>query len=300
MSFIKKHKAYLILAYAFLLFIHFIIKDYFYPISILFYAFPLIVIICFGLVISPLFINEKKRFFGILISVFVLVFYWFNNYHFNNSYAKTGNEKSLMFWNVAKKPRLPLGILIKNAKKYNPEIIALVEAKDIGIKDSLVLNEALTGYKVKILKGNMLVAVKGDITSVKFENKDYGYKLNYIKAKINGKLISILVTDIYASPFTSKKADLKRVYDFTNNHTVDIIVGDLNTPFESVHFNQFKSNYSSFHSKNNGITATWPFGIPLLEIDQVWIKDTYKPLSLEKEYIFYASDHALLIAKYQE
>ena len=300
MSFIKKHKAYLILAYVFLLFIHFIIKDYFYPISILFYAFPLIVIICFGLVISPLFINEKKRFFGILISAFVLVFYWFNNYHFNNSYTKTGNEKSLMFWNVAKKPRLPLGILINNAKKYNPEIIALVEAKNIGIKDSLVLNEALTGYKVKILKGNMLVAVKGDITSVKFENKDYGYKLNYVKAKINGKPISILITDIYASPFTSKKADLKRVYDFTNNHTVDIIVGDLNTPFESVHFNQFKSNYSSFHSKNNGITATWPFGIPLLEIDQVWIKDTYKPLSLEKEYIFYASDHALLIAKYEE
>lgn len=300
MRFIQKHKAHLIFGYAFLLFVHFIIKDHLYPISILFYAFPLILIICFGFAISFLFIKQKKYFFGILISVFVLTFFWLNNYYFNNKYLKTGNEKNLIFWNVAKKPGLPLGIIINNAKKHNPDIIALVEAKDIGTKDSLVLIESLPEYEIKILKGNMLVAVKGDINSVEFKNKDYGYKFNYVKAKINGTQKSILITDIYASPFTSKKTDIKIICDFAKNHSVDIIVGDFNTPFESVHFNQFKNNYSSFHSKSEGLTSTWPFGIPLLEIDQVWISKTYNPLYLEKEYTLYASDHALLIAKYEE
>jgi hypothetical protein len=76
-----------------------------------------------------------------------------------------------------------------------------------------------------------------------------------------------------------------------------MVVGDFNIPFESIHFKDFKNNFISFHSFNNGFTATWPLGIPLLELDHFWVSKKHQPVRLYKKY-YKASDHALLISEF--
>lgn len=143
----------------------------------------------------------------------------------------------------------------------------------------------------------MIVGVKGNIESISYQYKEKRYKSNYVTAVVNSKRIKLLIADVYASPFINKSEALKAIINFSETQEVDFIIGDFNTPHESIHFNKYKENYKSFRNYSEGFTATWPYGIPLLELDQIWINKVVHGSRLNKfNYSF--SDHQLLIAEY--
>ena len=74
MKIIKKHKAYILGVYAFLILVHFVFKDYIFPISILFYASPLIMITALGLFVSWLY-RKKRALAFTLIGLSSILFY---------------------------------------------------------------------------------------------------------------------------------------------------------------------------------------------------------------------------------
>ncbi|MGB6269558.1 MAG: endonuclease/exonuclease/phosphatase family protein, partial [Olleya sp.] len=80
---------------------------------------------------------------------------------------------------------------------------------------------------------------------------------------------------------------------------IDVVVGDFNTPYNSVHFDSYKNNLKSFHQFSRGTTATWAYGFPLLELDHIWLNQKLTPIQLKK-FQYKISDHQLLIAKYLE
>ncbi|MGB6267812.1 MAG: hypothetical protein WBF67_02275 [Olleya sp.] len=121
MKFIQKHKAYITLVYAFLVFIHFVLKDRIYPFSILFYAFPLIILIILGLVIAFLSFKKKKTFLLLIGFQILLSCIWFNNYFaFAEKTPSQNPNHSILFWNVAKKNSFLLLLLLK---KLNPKTL---------------------------------------------------------------------------------------------------------------------------------------------------------------------------------
>ena len=143
----------------------------------------------------------------------------------------------------------------------------------------------------------MFIGVKGTIKSTLHKYKKYRYDLNYIVATVNNIETRILITDVNASPSFNKKEPLLEILDYAKEKSVDFIVGDFNTPYESIHFSEYKESYSSFHGYGDGFSATWPHNIPLLELDQVWITKSLKPYCL-KTTKYNVSDHKLLIAEY--
>lgn len=299
MNFIKKHKAYILGIYAFLILVHFVIKDYIFPISIIFYAFPLIIIIILGL-FTIYFYRRKKVFFFFLIGIsLVLSYHWFSKYYvFPKSKTLPKKNNAILFWNAAKNPeRFPIGIISNKTEKHDINILTFVEAENVIEKDIITLKEEFQDYSFKKLQGNMLIGVKGKIDSIFYKSEKKNYKINLIKSTIGNITSKVLIVDVYASPFFNKENTLKEILNFSIENNVDIIVGDFNTPFESIHFRGYENNYRSFHNYCNGLTATWPYGIPLLELDQIWINKTIRPIQLNKfQYLF--SDHKLLIAEY--
>lgn len=292
----QNYKAYLLVGYAFLLLIHFILKDRFFPLSIIFYGSPLIVIIGTTLFLVILFFRRKKYRYTLLAVSALLIFIWFNNYYYQTNTINQENTSKILYWNLAKKKQLPVSYILDKTNIYEPEILAFVEAPEKTLKNLGTLKNALPKYNFKILKGAMLVASKGEIKLIKLEYVDDSHKANLIEIKSNSKTIKFILTDLTANLLVNKKKPMTFISNFAKNEAVDFIAGDFNTPYESIYFNAFKNDFNSFHKYNNGSTATWPLGIPLLELDHIWLSKKHQPIQLHKFYSK-ASDHALLIAE---
>ncbi|MDW5287608.1 endonuclease/exonuclease/phosphatase family protein [Formosa sp. PL04] len=227
--------------------------------------------------------------------------YWYNNYHFKTEDTTVNtalNTHSVLYWNISRPDQLPLDVIFKNMKDSNPEIIVLVEAKDIPYADIKFLKRHYPSYDIQQLEGEMMIAVNGEINDVEYKKISRGSKANLVTATINNRLRTILVIDLLANPALSKKADFKMLESIIESQHIDFIIGDFNTTYESVYFEAFTSDYESFHKYNNGFTATWPSVLPLLEIDHFWLSKKWKPIILHKEFNT-DSDHGLLLGKFQ-
>ena len=284
--------------YAFLILLHFVLKDSFFFLSILFYATPLILIIILGFFLAWVYRKNRITLLAMLGLSLFFSFQWFSNYYyFAEKNLKSYKTSTLIFWNVAKKPELQLDILISEIEKSSASIIALVETRHLKNSEVKILNKKFPDYNFKRLEDEMLIGVKGKIDSVYNKYVEDSYKFNYINATINNTKAKILIADVSANIFINKEKPLHEILSFAEANTVDVIVGDFNTPFESVHFKNYRLHYTSLHNFSDGFTATWPFGVPLLELDQIWLNKKYKPIVLKKEQ-YLESDHKLLIAKY--
>ncbi|MBP1838116.1 endonuclease/exonuclease/phosphatase family protein [Formosa algae] len=295
-----KKKAYLLFWYAFLILIHFIIKDRFQPIVFIFNATPLLFIIAYGIFLSFIVRKHKIVLFTIIFINCLLGLFWYNNYVFKTEDVKEdiAKTRSILFWNISRPKHLPIDKIFEKAKTYNPEILVFVEAKKIPQEDLIAFKNKYPLYDIQQLQSEMLIAVKGKINETAYKRISTGSNCNLVTATIRGEQVKILINDLFANPALSKKADFETIQSIIQTEQVNFIVGDFNTPYESAFFELFKSNFESFHAYNNGVSATWPSRLPILEIDHIWISKAWKPLILHKEFNEY-SDHGLLIGTYR-
>lgn len=297
LNFKRYYKAYLLLGYAFLLFVHLVLKDHFFPLSVIFYAFPLPILIIITLGLTLILFRSKTFRISLIITSILLSILWYKNYYFTTQIEKQPNTSKILYWNLAKKSQLSVSQISDKVNLYQPEIIAFVEAPHTTLKNLDQLKSVLPQYNFITLKGAMLVGSKGEINLLKSEIKYENNKINLLQITKDSMHIRFILTDLTASLYQNKKIPLTYVSEFAKIHEVDFIIGDFNTPYESVHFNTYKLDFSSFHSYNDGFSATWPLGFPLYEIDHIWISNAHQPLRLHKFYND-ASDHAMLISEY--
>jgi len=258
---------------------------------------PLPLIILFGILSTFLIKSRKKLFYLSLTSLLLLTSYWLYSFHGINNNRLEENSNQIVFWNIANQKHIERSFFKKHIISKKPDLIAFVEAKNISVSDLKYLTKLLPEYDIRILKGYMFIAVKGEILSTQFKYLETNSKFNHIVFKNNNQQYSVVLADVSANPFQSRQYDLESVLNHSNNYKADIVLGDFNTPFESIHFEAYKKAYSSFHSVSRGFTATWPLGLPLLELDQIWTGKTLQPILLNK-YYHTSSDHALLVADY--
>ncbi|WP_066224244.1 endonuclease/exonuclease/phosphatase family protein [Formosa haliotis] len=297
---IAKYKAYLIIWYAFLLAVHFIFKDRFSPFIFVFNAVPLIFTVLYGFFMSVILYRHKTLCLLLLFINGLLTVYWMNHYYVENksTYQNLEAKKhAILYWNVARKKHLPLDIIFENMATYKPEIMVLVEAKNVLEEDIQAFKKQYPDFEIRQLEGEMLIAVKGELNTIDFQHIASSSKYNLVNTTIHGHSISILIIDLLASPVHSKKSDLTKVVNIANQNAVDFVIGDFNTPFESYYFKPFNTNFESFHYYNDGYTATWPTIFPVLEIDHFWLNKRWQPLKVNKQF-HTVSDHALLIGEF--
>lgn len=281
-----------------LIIIHFVIKDRFHLLSVFFYACPLPLIILFGFCIIVMFYKQKIVCYTLGTILLTMSLYFSLHYFGSAAKIDAAPTRHLLLWNVAQNKPLPTDILIKHIQESHAEIVALVEAQHVSKEDKEILRNALPDYQFRTLYGTMLIGVKGTIDEIVFQDASDVYKFNYLTTTINQKQVRILLADIYAGPLLNKEIPLGIIRDFTKKHKVDVLLGDFNTPYESVFFKDFKSDFKSFHAYSSGMTATWPVPIPVMEIDQIWLDNALQPIELQK-FCYGVSDHKLLIAEFR-
>lgn len=224
---------------------------------------------------------------------------WLNNaYVFPKNIDIPEDATSVIFWNTADRAHIPTDILSEKIHEMRPDIIAFVEAENASEEDIIQLSEEFPDYEFRILEANMFIGVKGTIDNVSFTAERYSYDINFIDMTLQSGSILLALTDTFQDPTMNKRKTLHSVLELATEKKADLMVGDYNTPYESVHFRAFEKNYQSFHDYGKGFSATWLFGIPLLEIDQIFLRKKSQPILLEK-FNYNVSDHAMLIGHFK-
>lgn len=286
--------------YISLLLIHFVLKDHFQVLGVVFYALPLPFLIIMGICVAILFYGNKTYILSILTLVLGMTIFWFSTYYFfTKSVEIPKSSTAVLFWNAANRSKLPVDILLESIKNTTPDIIGLVEAENATAADIQKLSKALPNYVFQILEGDMLVGVKGSIEKITFICKKNSHDINFVEAQLKTGYVLVAITDTFQDPTMDKRKTLNTVSQLAIQNNTDVIIGDFNTPYESVHFRNFETEYKSFHDYGQGFSATWPFRIPLLELDQIFVTKSMTPILLEKFY-HPISDHAMLVGYFQQ
>ena len=288
-----------LLIYVPLLFIHFIFKDHFRYFQVPFYAFPLPILILGGIVITILFCRPKAYFIFFICMTLGLTGIWFNTaYILPNTVKIPDDATSVIFWNAANRATIHLDIVSENIKNIQPDIIALAETENASAEDILQLSKNFPAYEFQILEGDMLIGIKGHIENITYIVEKYSHDINFVEAQLNTGPILIAFTDTFQDPGMNKRKTLETVLQLVSQKNSDLVIGDFNTPYESVHFRKYETSYTSFHDYGQGFSATWPFGIPLLEIDLMFTSKKFTPILLQKLY-YKVSDHAMLVGYFK-
>ncbi len=296
---IKYLKLSLLIPFAFLLLLHFVIKDRGYYLAMLFNVTPIPILIGIGLIISLLLITEKKWLkVSVLTTLFLAIHWIFSYYGFANVPVSSDNNH-ILFWNIDNRKFIPRDVIKEKISTYNPEIIAFLETKNLSLNETEYLSEEFPQYSFKSLEGYFVIGIKGDIEFIEYTKLKTITRYNLLKVKINNQIKTILIVDIGVIRHYNRWQDLENILDYGLRNKVDLIVGDFNTPYESMHFKGFKNHYKSFHDVSEGFTATWPKGIPLLELDQIWVDQNIEAISLKKFFYKEFSNHDMLIGSFK-
>ena len=290
-------RVFALIAYALLLLIHFVLKDNFHFLQLVFYAFPLPILIFIGSFLTVFYLFRPRTYLiDIIAMMVILTAIWLkNSYVFSNTTdVIPASATSVLFWNAADGHDLPVRVLIENIDKLQPDVIGLVEATNATAEDILKLSTAFPEYDFRILEGGMLVGVKGHIAEISYMGEDQNYDINIVEAQVDNGFFTIAITDTFQDPGMDKRKTLGTVLELVSQKNTDIMVGDFNTPYESVHFRDYKKEYTSMRNFGQGFTATWLFGFPILEIDQIFVNKKFRPITLKK-FQNRASDHAILV-----
>lgn len=119
-----------------MLLIHFGFKDNLVQLNIVFYAFPLLILIGIGV---SFFFRRKQNHTTLLILLVGLSVYWIQDYYFSTESDRSEKISKILFWNVAKKDSLPIDNISKQVITHEPKILALAEVtrKTLSDFDSL-------------------------------------------------------------------------------------------------------------------------------------------------------------------
>lgn len=189
--------------------------------------------------------------------------------------ANSAASTKILFWNVA---HVQMGI---------PELGAAIRSHDASIvglgesdrKFKTVADEwerEFVGYDIVHSDFGVMLAVKGKILAHQRHGLAYDSNCEQYDVRIGGSDVTILLTDISSSLIRSRAkaiTTLKSIADSLSDRPV-IIMGDFNTPDDSVWFDGLRPNFqNAFRTRGSGYAATWPLPVPVLTLDQVWTND---------------------------
>jgi vancomycin resistance protein VanJ len=222
-----------------------------------------------------------------------------------NSRTANGTENALQLtcWNAAraKNPKA----VEKAVLQTRPDICALIEAGTAVISAERWKELFGPEYDALRLPGGMMIIVRGKVLPFDHED-DYrtaGRRARYAAVSVevspkrteaSTETLTLILCDIHSCPFYDKSIAFAKLRDVIDQcgSADPIVLGDFNTPLESVYFRELERDgfSNAFLSAGNGFAETWGFGLPIVAIDQVWTKGTWRATHAEHE-SWKGSDH---------
>jgi vancomycin resistance protein VanJ len=118
------------------------------------------------------------------------------------------------------------------------------------------------------------------------------------RAVVNGREIFLLMVDFSPTLERSRSPAFDRLFQIIDAYSEKplIVIGDFNTPADSVYFDRLRKRLTSaFDAAGHGYAATWPMPLPVLQLDHIWTNKHLRVLRCEHHTSLY-SDHRAVTA----
>lgn len=266
-----------------LLAIHFVCKENSYQSSLLYYTFPLPVIILAVLLLT-IFLKRKLKKFNLIIAAVLLIIWLSRSFkiHFSEDIKETDLE--IVFWNASHNRNFNEAFSVSDGI---PDVFVMVE----GCKNDIEkLQLEFPDYHFYLSEKEVAIFSKTPLSHI--EEIKGVFSTFIINFKVN--TINFYAVDVTASLDVPRAWALELVNQHIKNQANTIVLGDFNVPYESKHLENIKTNFNhAFNEKGNGFRETWFWNIPLLSLDHIWVSKDLEILKTEKIGTF-KSDHSMI------
>ncbi|MCA9079810.1 MAG: endonuclease/exonuclease/phosphatase family protein [Planctomycetaceae bacterium] len=208
---------------------------------------------------------------------------WQTQWFANTPRAERADEVTVMFWNAARRTDMTLAAEFINTQ--DADIVGLVEAGSAKPQARQFWREHCPKYDVSFLGGGLILLTKG--TSGTSTPGDLGHQSFYrwIPVQVRGQELQCVVVDLKSDPYYSRRSVLGNLagdMETLNDQPV-LIMGDFNTPTDSVHFGALRQRHRElFEATGQGYSPTWPHPVPVLTLDQMWANEWIVPLECRR------------------
>lgn len=262
--------------------VHFTIKDTFYISGLLFYGTPLPLIVL-GLIFLLLFIKASARKYYVVLTL-VLTVIWVSRSYTHSPDVDTTNSLEIVLWNAYRIRNFEDAFSVS---KSTPDVMVLIECDEY---DYQKIKEKYKNYHFELTEKSVGIFSK---TPIKIHSK-VKTKDHVVVVHFSTKNTHFYAIDVSSDLRHFREPMLKSIISQVKTEDKTIILGDFNTPFESLFFKNFKKKYQhAFTEKGNGFRETWFWNIPLLSLDHIWVSKDVKILKTEK-ISTWKSDHSML------
>lgn len=266
-----------------LLAIHFVIKERTFLSSLFFYAFPLPVIILIVLAISII-LTKKWRTYNIIMASILLLIWLGRSFKIHIPDTIKASDLEVVFWNASRDNNFESAV---NKNGDLPDVMVLAESPKNNIQK---LKKKYPQYYFYKSYTEIFIFSKTPL-EIKSENKSK-FSTSVINFETTG--INFYAVDITGSTDVPREWGLRFVNESVTRTDNTIVLGDFNTPYESIYLKRFKEHFNqAFNKKGNGFRETWFYNIPLLSLDHIWVSKDLKVLKTKKFYTT-ESDHSML------
>lgn len=154
------------------------------------------------------------------------------------------------------------------------DISAVVETGTFPAADWGRFTAASPDHEWKRFDASTMLGVRGKILSHEALGVDGRFRCHRVLVTLpeHGEL-TVVVADVRSQPWISREQAMAGILRAAGDDPRAIILGDFNTPPESVWFREWKDRGFTLANDGprRGFRETWAFGLPLLTLDQIWL-----------------------------
>lgn len=178
-----------------------------------------------------------------------------------------------VFWNVSRGTR-GWDRVASGLARVQADLIAVGEGGSRNAGRDQLFPAAMPDAEFRWFQRGMGLALRNGriLGSTDHDLAGFG-RASMIRAELRGRAIEVVLVDLDANPLQSRARAFEALGRLLAVPPSEprLVLGDFNTPWESIHFDAFRSTMTqSFHESGTGMSPTWPLPLPLIEIDHVW------------------------------
>ena len=268
-----------------------------FPVAALYYGLPrpLLVVLAVAAAVSA---RPPGRWRFLAAAAVLAGWTAYRDFAWNPPRDSGGAAETVVFWNVGHDLMDDVAV-VDGFLETSPLVVGLVETGDLEPQWLDAWRTRHPDYTFVQTQHTILMAVRAPVTDQGYSELGRNSHAAWADFSINGTAFRAVVVDIAANPWISRReplTQLQQMLDSWRDRQV-ILMGDFNTPDDSVWFTGIQKNYrETFRAAGSGYVPTWPWPAPVLKLDQIWVPKTMRVRRSWQTYTW-RSDHRALWAE---
>lgn len=276
------------------------VQDHYHLPAIVFYMLsPASILGCAGFAGVLFWLLGRNRNAARMLLVAVACVVWVGGtmFHFHPQAERSDQSVRVLFWNVFR-GHLGWDAILDLIHDESPDIVVLAETGKPRVSKDFWTEYCPDYDHCATFPHQVVVLSKYPIDeSAILHHSPQGF-FGRLQLCIDRDKLALIVCDLPGNPWRRRSESTALLTELAAEYsgTPAVIVGDMNTPVDSVYIDQLRTRFRNAFSLNGyGYHATWPMPLPVIAIDHCWVSHHIEVAACSIKWTA-GSDHRPIVA----